>query len=245
MIALTPNRILHGDCVQLMTALPAESVDFILTDPPYLVRYRDRTGRRVANDDNAKVDERSDGLGNPKTRRARPNKPLSSQSLLSHIGADLLQGRLQLGEVDAARVDDLERDARRRIGVHIDRPHLQLRVEGVSVEHKQHLRGLRMKHGATGRRKHVYRVLDFRPRLRRFDSIYEEAYFGAHAELPATVFSDLTGPGVRLSTYAKCLKSAARSRRTRDIPFPVPREEEPKPEMSRRQRSSCYRPAPG
>lgn len=37
------NRILHGDCVQVMRSLPAESVDFIMTDPPYLVRYRDRT----------------------------------------------------------------------------------------------------------------------------------------------------------------------------------------------------------
>jgi DNA modification methylase len=51
--ALIPNRILHGDCVQVMRGLPAESADFILTDPPYLVRYRDRGGRRVANDDRA------------------------------------------------------------------------------------------------------------------------------------------------------------------------------------------------
>jgi DNA modification methylase len=45
------ETILHGDCVQLMTALPSGGVDFILTDPPYLVRYRDRSGRTVANDD--------------------------------------------------------------------------------------------------------------------------------------------------------------------------------------------------
>jgi DNA modification methylase len=51
MNASLANRILHGDCVQLMATLPAESVDFILTDPPYLVRYRDRSGRTVANDD--------------------------------------------------------------------------------------------------------------------------------------------------------------------------------------------------
>jgi site-specific DNA-methyltransferase (adenine-specific) len=46
------NRILHGDCVQVMHGLPSESVDFVLTDPPYLVRYRDRSGRTVANDNN-------------------------------------------------------------------------------------------------------------------------------------------------------------------------------------------------
>ena len=52
MNSLTPNRILHGDCVERMLELPPESVDFILTDPPYLVRYRSRDGRTVANDDN-------------------------------------------------------------------------------------------------------------------------------------------------------------------------------------------------
>lgn len=44
------NTILHGDCVTLMEAIPHNSVDFILTDPPYLVNYRPRSGQRVAND---------------------------------------------------------------------------------------------------------------------------------------------------------------------------------------------------
>lgn len=52
MSTLPVNRILHGDCVQAMRQLPPESVDFVLTDPPYLVRYRSRDGRTVANDDN-------------------------------------------------------------------------------------------------------------------------------------------------------------------------------------------------
>jgi len=46
------NSVLLGDCVGLMRGFDAESVDFILTDPPYLVNYRDRSGRRVRNDDN-------------------------------------------------------------------------------------------------------------------------------------------------------------------------------------------------
>lgn len=46
------SRVIHGDCLQALRQLPENSVDFVLTDPPYLVRYRDRTGRRVANDDN-------------------------------------------------------------------------------------------------------------------------------------------------------------------------------------------------
>jgi len=46
------DTILHGDCIDLMQKLPARSVDFILTDPPYIMRYRDRGGRPIANDDN-------------------------------------------------------------------------------------------------------------------------------------------------------------------------------------------------
>jgi DNA modification methylase len=47
------STILHGDCVKLMDTIPDESVDFILTDPPYLVNYRPRGGARVANDNDA------------------------------------------------------------------------------------------------------------------------------------------------------------------------------------------------
>lgn len=48
------NTILNGDSVELMRAMPRNSVDFILTDPPYLVNYRGRDGRKVRNDDNAR-----------------------------------------------------------------------------------------------------------------------------------------------------------------------------------------------
>jgi len=44
------NTILHGDCIEVMHQMPANSVDFILTDPPYLVNYRDRDGRSIQND---------------------------------------------------------------------------------------------------------------------------------------------------------------------------------------------------
>lgn len=47
------DSVLHGDCVNLMRCLPHASVDFILTDPPYLVNYRSRDGRRVLNDDSS------------------------------------------------------------------------------------------------------------------------------------------------------------------------------------------------
>jgi adenine-specific DNA-methyltransferase len=44
------NQIVHGNCIDVMRQMPANSVDFILTDPPYLVNYRDRTGRTIQND---------------------------------------------------------------------------------------------------------------------------------------------------------------------------------------------------
>ena len=45
------NRIICGDCVQVMPGIPSESVDLVVTDPPYLVNYRSRGGRRVYGDD--------------------------------------------------------------------------------------------------------------------------------------------------------------------------------------------------
>jgi site-specific DNA-methyltransferase (adenine-specific) len=47
------NRILHGDCVDVMRQMRDNSVDFVLTDPPYLVNYHDREGRSIQNDVNA------------------------------------------------------------------------------------------------------------------------------------------------------------------------------------------------
>ena len=46
------NRIAHGDCIRHLKSLPDRAVDLVLTDPPYLCRYRARDGRTVANDDN-------------------------------------------------------------------------------------------------------------------------------------------------------------------------------------------------
>lgn len=44
------DRIVHGDCLHVLPRLPAGSVDLVVTDPPYLVRYRSRDGRRVMGD---------------------------------------------------------------------------------------------------------------------------------------------------------------------------------------------------
>jgi DNA modification methylase len=47
------NQIFHGDCIEVMQQMPTNSVDFILTDPPYLVNYRGRDGRTIQNDADA------------------------------------------------------------------------------------------------------------------------------------------------------------------------------------------------
>lgn len=37
-------KLLHGDCLEIMKNIPDESIDMILTDPPYLVTSRGNTG---------------------------------------------------------------------------------------------------------------------------------------------------------------------------------------------------------
>jgi DNA modification methylase len=44
------NIIHHGDCIRILPTVPSGSVDFLLTDPPYLVGYRPRNGRAMSND---------------------------------------------------------------------------------------------------------------------------------------------------------------------------------------------------
>jgi site-specific DNA-methyltransferase (adenine-specific) len=44
------SSVIQGDCTEVLKTLPTDSVDFVLTDPPYFVRYRDRAGRTIRND---------------------------------------------------------------------------------------------------------------------------------------------------------------------------------------------------
>ena len=44
------NEFYHGDCRDVLRRVPNESVDFILTDPPYVVNYRSRDGRSIRGD---------------------------------------------------------------------------------------------------------------------------------------------------------------------------------------------------
>lgn len=47
------NQIILGDCCSVMQQMPRECVDLVLTDPPYLVGYKDREGRSIQNDTRA------------------------------------------------------------------------------------------------------------------------------------------------------------------------------------------------
>jgi adenine-specific DNA-methyltransferase len=47
------NRVLLGDCQEVLAQLPPGCADVVITDPPYVTKYRDRQGRTVANDNNA------------------------------------------------------------------------------------------------------------------------------------------------------------------------------------------------
>lgn len=46
------NTVINGDCLDVLPQLADRSVGFILTDPPYITRYKSRDGRTVPNDDN-------------------------------------------------------------------------------------------------------------------------------------------------------------------------------------------------
>ncbi|NIA01003.1 DNA methyltransferase [Massilia sp. CCM 8734] len=45
-------KVLQGDCIEILANFTEKSFNFVLTDPPYIAGYRDRSGRNVANDDN-------------------------------------------------------------------------------------------------------------------------------------------------------------------------------------------------
>ncbi len=46
------NQIICGDSTEVLSTFPKGCIDLVVTDPPYLGRYRDRYGRTLANDDN-------------------------------------------------------------------------------------------------------------------------------------------------------------------------------------------------
>jgi site-specific DNA-methyltransferase (adenine-specific) len=53
-MTILTNTILHADCLKALPMLNTGSINFILTDPPYITRYKSNDGRIVPNDDNDK-----------------------------------------------------------------------------------------------------------------------------------------------------------------------------------------------
>ena len=51
------SRIIHGDCIAAMNALPEKSVDLVFADPPYNLQLEGELRRP----DNSKVDAVDDG----------------------------------------------------------------------------------------------------------------------------------------------------------------------------------------
>jgi len=45
------NTVITGDCLEVLQGFPSGSVDFVLSDPPYLIGYCPRDGRRIINDE--------------------------------------------------------------------------------------------------------------------------------------------------------------------------------------------------
>jgi site-specific DNA-methyltransferase (adenine-specific) len=46
------NQIIRGESNEVLAGFENETIDLVVTDPPYLCRYKDRQGRSLANDDN-------------------------------------------------------------------------------------------------------------------------------------------------------------------------------------------------
>lgn len=46
------DTIIQGESASVLKGIPDASLDLALTDPPYGVRYKDRNGRSIQNDDN-------------------------------------------------------------------------------------------------------------------------------------------------------------------------------------------------
>ena len=44
------NRLVHGDCIEVLSGMASNRFDFVLTDPPYLANYVSRDERNVPND---------------------------------------------------------------------------------------------------------------------------------------------------------------------------------------------------
>src|SRR5438309_5373962 len=75
----TASQLLLGDCLDVLGRLPDGSIDCIITDPPYGIRYRSRSHAlplaRIANDDERAYDILEQALAIA-WRKLKPNSHL-------------------------------------------------------------------------------------------------------------------------------------------------------------------------
>lgn len=64
------KQIIHGESANILSTFPEACVDLVVTDPPYLVNYKDRNGRSLQNDTNA---EAVMAVFDPMARVMKPN----------------------------------------------------------------------------------------------------------------------------------------------------------------------------
>jgi len=57
------NKIIHGDCLEVMKSVPDNSVDLIVTDPPYGINYSSNGGPRVSKERKNKIAQETRLLG--------------------------------------------------------------------------------------------------------------------------------------------------------------------------------------
>lgn len=63
------NKIIHGDCLDIMKSIPDNSIDLIVTDPPYGIEYSSNGGPRVSKSRKKQISQetkiRNDAYVNP------------------------------------------------------------------------------------------------------------------------------------------------------------------------------------
>src|SRR4051794_12493390 len=69
-------KVLEGDCIDVMRAMPAESVDAICTDPPYGLEFMGKTWDAFK-PSQARIRERVDGRTNPVNGKSVTTTPES------------------------------------------------------------------------------------------------------------------------------------------------------------------------
>ena len=67
------DRLFHGDSIRFMQRVPSGSVDLVVTDPPYLVNYKTREGKKAYKNDDPRRPEWLNEIFNELYRVLKPD----------------------------------------------------------------------------------------------------------------------------------------------------------------------------